>query len=116
MAYEIEEGDIAIILKPIVEDGQWTGSIKTGIVFGSSQDDDPGDGMRAALDEAITMAATQQFLDIYPEAWEDFQELRNDLLKEMFPEQFAEAEDELTTTVDGNVITLNRWSKTEGNA
>ncbi len=116
MAYEMDEGDIAIILKPIVEDGQWTGCIKTGIVFGSNPDENAGDGMRAALDEALTMAATQKFLDVYPDAWEDFQEFRNDLLKEMFPEQFAEAEDELTTTVDGNVITLNRWSKTKGNA
>lgn len=114
--YELEKGDIAIILKPEVEDSQWTGSIKTGIVFGSASDETTGDGMRAALDEALTIIASQQFLDMYPEFIQDFDEIKTNLLQEMFPQQYQEAENELTTTVDGNVIKLNRWSKTKGNA
>ena len=117
MAYEIKAGDIAIVLSPIVEDGEWTGRIKTGMVFGSAGSED---GMRAALDEALTMSAAQQFLEIYPDAWEDFVELRGSIMQEMFPDQYAEAEEELESDmaveVEGNVYTLGRWTKTEGNA
>jgi hypothetical protein len=117
MAYEIKAGDVAIVLSPVIEDGEWTGSIKTGMVFGSAGSED---GMRAALDEALTMSAAQQFLELYPDAWEDFAELRQDILQAMFPDQYAEAEEELKADkafeVEGNVYTLGRWTKTEGNA
>jgi hypothetical protein len=117
MAYEIKPGDVAIVLSPVVEDGEWTGRIKTGMVFGSAGSED---GMRAALDEALTMSAAQQFLEIYPDAWEDFADLRQDILQEMFPDQYAEAEQELQEDkeyeVDDNVVTLTRWSKTQGSA
>ena len=89
MAYEIKPGDVAIVLSPVVEDGEWTGSIKTGMVFGSAGSED---GLRAALDEALTM----------------------------FPDQYAEAEQEQAEAtayeVEDNVVTLTRWSKTQGSA
>ena len=117
MGYEIKPGDIAIVLNPIVEEGEWTGAIKTGLVFGSAGSED---GMRAALDEALTMAAAQKFLELYPEAWEDFSDLRHEILQDMFPDQYAEAEQEEAEArgyeVDDNVVTLNRWTKTEGSA
>jgi hypothetical protein len=59
-------------------------------------------------------------LEIYPDAWEDFVELRGNIMQEMFPDQYAEAEEELESDmaveVEGNVYTLGRWTKTEGNA
>jgi len=117
MGYEIKPGDIAIVLNPVVEEGEWTGSIKTGLVFGSAGSED---GMKAALDEALTMAAAQKFLQLYPDAWEDFSDLRHEILQEMFPDQYAEAEqeeaDERGYEVDDNIVTLNRWTKTEGSA
>lgn len=117
MAYEIKPGDVAIVLSPVVEDGEWTGSIKTGMVFGSAGSED---GMRAALDEALTMSAAQKFLEIYPDAWDDFADLRADIMQAMFPEEFHEAEVELEeleeVNVEGNVYTLGRWTKTEGSA
>ena len=117
MAYEIKPGDVAIVLSPVIEEGEWNGNIKTGMVFGSNGSED---GMRAALDEALTMSAAQQFLELYPDAWEDFAELRQDILQTMFPDQYAEAEEELeadkAVEVEGNVYTLGRWTKTEGNA
>jgi len=117
MAYEIKPGDVAIVLSPVIEDGEWTGSIKTGMVFGAAGSED---GMRAALDEALTMSASQQFLETYPDAWEDFFEIRKDILQVMFPDQYAEAEKEVkeenAVEVEGNVYRLGRWTKTEGNA
>ena len=117
MAYEIKAGDVAIVLSPVIEDGEWTGSIKTGMVFGSAGSEE---GMRAALDEALTMSAAQQFLEIYPDAWEDFVVLRSEIMESMFPDLFAEAEEELeadnAVEGEGNVYKLGRWTKTEGNA
>jgi hypothetical protein len=72
--------------------------------------------MRAALDEALTMSAAQKFLDLYPDAWEDFVVLRSDIMQAMFPDLYAEAEEELDVVQDGNVYTLNKWSKTKGSA
>lgn len=117
MAYDIKPGDVAIVLSPVIEDDEWNGNIKTGMVFGSAGSED---GMRAALDEALTMAAAQKFLEIYPDAWEDFSDLRSEIMQDMFPDQFHEAEEELKelqeVSVEDNVYTLNRWTKTEGNA
>jgi len=117
MAYEIKPGDVAIVLSPVIEDGEWNGSIKTGMVFGSAGSED---GMRAALDEALTMSAAQQFLELYPDAWEDFSDLRAEIMQSMFPDEFHEAEVELEelqeVSVEGNVYTLGRWTKTEGSA
>ena len=117
MAYEIKAGDVAIVLSPVIEDGEWTGNIKTGMVFGSAGSED---GMRAALDEALTMSAAQQFLELYPDAWEDFVVLRSEIMQSMFPDLFAEAEEELEESkaveVEGNVYKISRWTKTEGSA
>jgi hypothetical protein len=115
MGYEVKPGDIAIILHPIMDEGEWTGHIKTGLIFGEAESHE---GMKAALEEALTMAAAQSFLDLYPDAWDDFVELRGDLMKEMFPEQYEEAVKQTDTgyKVDDNVILLNRWTKTKGNA
>ena len=117
MAYEIKPGDVAIVLSPVIEEGEWNGNIKTGMVFGSAGSEV---GMRAAFDEALTMSAAQQFLELYPDAWEDFSDIRDDIMQAMFPEEFHEVEVELEeleeVNVEGNVYTLGRWTKTEGSA
>lgn len=117
MAYEIKPGDVAIVLSPVIEDGEWNGNIKTGMVFGSAGSEE---GMKAALDEALTMSAAQKFLELYPDAWEDFSDIRADIMQAMFPDEFHESEVELEelqeVSVEGNVYTLGRWTKTEGSA
>ena len=117
MSYEIKPGDVAIVLSPVIEEGEWNGNIKTGMVFGSKGSEE---GMQAALDEALTMSAAQQFLELYPDAWEDFADLRVGIIQSMFPDQYQEAEEELeedkAVAVEGNVYRLGRWTKTEGSA
>jgi hypothetical protein len=119
MGYEVKTGEIAIVLRPIVEDDGWSGAIQTGLIFGQEGD---GDGQRAALDLALTMAVSQRFLDENPEAEDLWDEYRCELLQEMFPEQWAESEAEIEAQEQaakeayGNVITLNAWTKTKGNA
>jgi hypothetical protein len=42
VAYEIKPGDVAIVLSPVIVDGEWNGNIKTGMVFGSSGSEHEG--------------------------------------------------------------------------
>ena len=118
MGHEIEDGEVAIIIRPeLNEDGDWVGELKTGLVFGETQHPV---AMRAAMDLALTMAASCNVIDDYPELFDYFEDARIELVKEMFPEQYAESEleigKEMEYTTDGNVIKLNKWTKTLGEA
>ena len=72
------------------------------------------------MDLALSMAASVTVLDEYPDLFEYFEDARHDLLKEMFPKQYAESElameEEMDYTTDGNVIKLTKWTKTLGEA
>ena len=119
MAYRVGAGEVAIVLRPIIEeDGEWHGNISTGLIFGSEKHPE---AMKFALDIAVTMAATDKFLDDYPEYLDDYDYYKNLILKEIFPEAHAEAtkqveEEKRGYTKDGNIIRLTPWTKTEGNA
>ena len=118
MSHEIEDGEVAIIVKPeLDEDGEWDGTLKTGLVFGDSKNPV---ATRAAMDLALTMAATTNVLEDYPEIFDYYDEARVDLIKEMFPKEFAESElameSDMDYTTDGNVIKLTKWTKTLGEA
>ena len=118
MAYEVKDGDVAVVISPeLDEDGQWTGVLKTGLVFGEYQHPI---AMRNAMDYALTMAAAGEVLEDYPELMDYFDDARHRILKEMFPKQYAESElaisQEKEYTTDGNVIKLTKWTKTMGEA
>ena len=118
MSYELKDGDVAIIVSPETDgDGSWTGILKTGLVFGDEQHPI---AMRAAMDYALTMAAASEVLEEYPELIEYFDDARHELLKEMFPKQYAESqlalEEDMDYTTEGNVIKLTKWTKTLGEA
>ena len=120
MSYNLNPGDIAIILHPTGEDGEWDGNVHVGIAFGKEYMEE---GQRAALNMALTMAVSQHIIDDYPDIQDDFDFHKANMLQEMFPEIYAEAEKQIseqeydeTVKVQGNVYTLNAWSKTEGSA
>ena len=118
MAYEIKDGDIAVVISPdLDENGEWTGVLKTGLIFGEGQHPL---AMSNAMDYALTMAASSDVLDEYPELMDYFDDARHKILKEMFPKQYAESELEVSKeneyTTDGNVIKLTKWTKTLGEA
>ena len=118
MAYEVKDGDVAIVISPELDDeGAWTGILKTGLVFGESQHPI---AMRSAMDYGLTMAAASEVLEDYPELVDYFDDARHRILKEMFPKQYAESELELGKeneyTTDGNIIKLTKWTKTLGEA
>lgn len=116
---KLEPGQIALVFTPVIDGDEWTGDIHTGLVFG---DEKYREAMAVAMDHAITMSATQFFLEDNPEYEEDFDEIKAVILKEMFPEQYAAAMSEYEDQkedgyeVKGNVITLNKWTKTQGSA
>ena len=119
MGYTVGDGEIAIVLRPILDDeGEWTGSISTGLIFGKEK---AIHGQRAALDLALTLVVAQTFLDEYPD-WEDvWDDYRGQLLQDLFPEAWAEANEEYAEqtskeTYSGNVVKLEAWTKTKGNA
>lgn len=120
MGYEVKTGEIAIVLRPVMEENDWSGAIQTGLIFGKEGNPD---GQRAALDLAVTMAVAQRFLEENPEAEDLWDGYRSDLLQEMFPEHWSEAEAEVEAAeqaakevYSGNVIKLQAWTKTEGSA
>mgnify|MGYP001161110201 FL=1 len=118
MAYEVKDGDVAIVISPVLDDeGAWTGVLKTGLVFGESQHPI---AMRSAMDYGLTMAAASEVLEDYPELVEYFDDARHRILKELFPTQYAESElaiaKEKEYTTEGNVIKLTKWTKTLGEA
>lgn len=117
MGYRIKPGEIALVVKPVEHEGEWTGELHTGLIFGPEHLEE---GMRHALEHIITMAATQRFIEDFPEFLEDYEYYKAELLKEIFPEAYAEAERELEEENkierEGNVIKLSWWTETKGNA
>lgn len=115
---KLNKGEIALILSPIEnEDGEWDGSLNTTLGFG---DEHLVEGMNAALDMACTLASVPDMLDDYPEIEEILIDYKSALLKEVFPEQWERANEELSMEQDaessGKVVKLDQWSKTMGSA
>lgn len=121
MSYTLKPGEVAVVLRPTKDDqGEWDGAIHVGMTFG---EEDNIEGQREALNMALTMAVTQQVIDYYPDLEYEFNHYKSELLKDMYPEEYAEAEKQISeqeydkeVKVKGNVYALNAWSKTEGSA
>ena len=119
MSYELGSDEVAVLVKPVLDDdGEWTMELRTGITFGADVKGVPG---QAAVDAALTMAAALAFVQDNVDIMDYIDEYKHDMLKELYPEQYAEAlkeyeEEEQGYKTEGNIITLTAWTKTEGNA
>jgi len=116
--YKLKKGEVAIVLKPVLDDeGDWSGKISTGIAFAHNEDQE---SMHAAMDLALTLICIPPYMDSYPELEEELIDYKHAALSELFPEAYKEVSErvdkEQEYTKKGNVITLNAWRKTEGNA
>ena len=119
--YRVKNDEVAIIIKPVIgSDGKWTYELKTGIAFGNRLDKYEDQAGHAMLDAAISMSAALAYIQDYPEFLEMLDEYKHDMLAEVFPEQYAEAVAEQKAEEgyekEDNVIRLNKWTKTQGNA
>jgi hypothetical protein len=119
MSYELGSDEVAVLVKPVLDDdGEWTMELRTGITFGSDVKGVPG---QAAVDAALTMAAALAFVQDNVDIMDYIDEYKHNMLKELYPDQYAEALEEYEAEeqgykTDGNIITLTAWTKTEGNA
>jgi glutamate synthase domain-containing protein 3 len=118
MGYKLGSDEVAVLIKPVLdEDGEWTKELRTGITFGK---DVKGEAGQAAVDAALTMAAALAFIQDNDEILDHIDEYKHEILKEMYPNEYAEVlrenEEASGYTTDGNVIKLNAWTKTQGNA
>lgn len=119
MSYTLKDDEIAIVLQPIMGEDGILDSIRTGLALGDEAGSDEQTG-QTLMDAALAMAAVMQYCQDYPEFEYILDEYKAKLVKEMFPEQYAQAEAEIEAeegyTSEGNVLTLNAWTKTEGSA
>ena len=123
MSYKVKDDEVAVIVKPVMdEDGNWTLELATGLAF-VEVINAPMPAAHAAFEAALSMAASLTFLTDYPEFGEELVEYKQEMLKDIFPEQYAAAEKELSDaekeevySKKGNVYTLNAFTKTQGSA
>ena len=116
--YTLSTDEVAIVIRPKYIKGDTVG-VDVGLVIGKNVGKDEEMG-RVAVMSAINMAASIAYLDAYPDFEEELSYFREEILKEMYPDFYAEALAEVEQkegySKEGNVIKLNVWTKTQGNA
>ena len=115
MGYEVKNDEMAVVLKPVYKDG-FLESFRTGLAVGDTvgQNEEVG---QLQMDAALSMAAVLMYCSDHPGFEEVLADYKANLLKEIFPEQWAEAENEVTQEEGHhNVIRLDVWTETKGNA
>ena len=110
MGHDLRDDEIAIVISPFNYEvpSEWQGDINVGLVI-SPDNEIPEDIMTRVVGIATLMSA---FLDVAadnPEIHDIVEERRNYLMK-------LEEEEKPVVTRDGNVYTLDIWTKTKGNA
>lgn len=114
MGYQLDDGEVGIIIKPhLDEDGSWDGTISTGLALDPDAWTDRRD-LATIIHVATMMASFSIFIEENPEFYEAIEEIRNRSMGITADEYYEDEEEEVTT--EGNVIKLNRWTKTHGNA
>lgn len=122
MGYELNEDEMAVVIKPMYDDYGNLISFKTGLAIGSSVGKDEVIG-KLMMDAALNMAASLVYTEEYPEFEDVLDEYKAEMLQQMFPEKWAEAEAEVEAeeqaakeAYSDNVVNLKWWTKTQGNA
>ena len=118
MPYELDDDEFAIIIRPInweEEDGtDWEGDCETAI--GMSDTSTLPFYIAQHVMDIATMMST--FLDVaadHPEIFALVQQRRDKLL-ELYGDDVPEQVKRPTVEKDGNVYTLDIWTKTKGEA
>ena len=110
MGYTLSEDEIAIVIRPQNYEEDWNGDVS--IQLASSNDSPVPEMVMAHIMNIATMMSA--FLDVaseHPDIYDLVEEHRNHLMG-----VDEEEEEALEVTREGNVYTLNAWTKTEGNA
>ena len=108
MGHTLRDDELAIVIRPQNYEEDWDGDCSIELV--SSKDNPVPNVVMAHIMNVATMMSA--FLDVaseHPDVYDLVEEHRNYLMG-------IEAEEELEVTREGNVYTLNSWTKTKGNA
>lgn len=112
MSYTLSDDEMALIVRPVMQDDEWTGHIETGIAACSESSID--DATQSTMVHYITlMAAFLSWANDNPKALDEVVAYRDGLLDEV---DDWSLDDGPEPPEGDNVIRLNRWTKTEGNA
>ena len=110
MGHTLRDDELAIVIRPNNYEEDWNGDCSIELV--SSADSPVPNVVMAHIMNVATMMSA--FLDVaaeYPDVYELVEEHRNYLMG-----IDEEEEEKLEVTREGNVYTLNTWTKTKGNA
>ena len=112
MSYTLSDDEMALIVRPVMQGDEWTGHIETGIAASSESTIERS--TQSTMVHYITlMAAFLSWANDNPKALDEVIAYRDDLLEEV---DGWTLDDEPDPPEGNNVIRLNRWTKTEGNA
>ena len=113
MGHSLDNDEIAIVISPVdyTDDGNWDGDTNVSIAI-SPEHNLPEPIINGIVDVATMMSAFLDIANEHPDIYELVRDHRNYLMT-------LEEEDEEDNSVvikEGNVYTLNKWSKTKGSA
>jgi len=116
MGYELQDDEVAIIIRPRDYEEDWGGDVAINLV--SSKDSPvPIVVMAQVINIATMMSAFIDIASDNPDLYDLVEEHRNYLLGfDPQEEKEDDSGEELEVIRTGNVYTLSKWSKTEGNA
>jgi hypothetical protein len=112
MGHSLDNDEIAIVISPVdyTDDGNWDGDTNVSIAI-SPEHNLPEPIINGIVDVATMMSAFLDIANEHPDIYELVRDHRNYLMTLEDDE-----EDKPVVTKDGNVYTLNKWSKTKGSA
>tara|TARA_R100001440_G_scaffold32795_2_gene51601 strand:+ start:1002 stop:1337 length:336 start_codon:yes stop_codon:yes gene_type:complete len=111
MGHDLDNDEIAIVISPVdyKDDGSWEGETNVSIAI-SPEHNLPDPIINGIVDVATMMSAFLDIANEHPDIYQLVKEHRDYLVA-------MDAEDEKpVVTREGNVYTLNKWTKTKGSA
>lgn len=112
MPYELKDDELAIVIRPKNYEDEWQGDVAIQLTV-SPDNNVPDIVMAHIMNVATLMSAFLDVASAYPDVYDLVEEHRNEMMGIDFDD---EEEESLDIEQDGNVYTLNRWTKTKGNA
>ena len=111
MGHTLKDDEIAIVIRPKNYEEEWEGDV--AIELRTSPDCPvPSFVMAHVINVATMMSAFVDIAAEYPDVYDLVEDHRNHLMGVYDDEE----EEPLEVIRDGNVYTLNEWTKTKGNA
>ena len=112
MGHSLDNDEIAIVISPVeyTDDGKWDGDTNVSIAI-SPEHNLPEPIINGIVDVATMMSAFLDIANEHPDIYELVRDHRNYLMT------LEDEEDDNSVVIkEGNVYTLNKWSKTKGSA